>query len=85
MPERMSRRRMLGRILHRAPRSEADAAGDEARADSRKESTSDRRTTEGGTTGSSANGSFVGRVSGDDHFSGETGAERRAASRRTEK
>ncbi len=63
----------------RTPTAEADVQGDPARVDSREEGGDpDRRVNEGGTTGTSVNGSFVGRVAGDDDFSGETGAEVRA-------
>ncbi|MGQ0629827.1 MAG: hypothetical protein ACT4P1_02205 [Sporichthyaceae bacterium] len=68
----------IAKILHRAPRTESDVHGDHARVDARDEGGDDRRITEGGTTGSSDNGSFVGRVAGDDHFSGENGSDVRA-------
>lgn len=68
----------IARILHRPPRTEADVPGDHARADSRAQGGGTGRLTEGGTTGTSPNGTFVGRVSGDDHFAGDTGAEVRS-------
>lgn len=74
----MSMRQTIAKILHRAPRAEFDAAGDDARVDSREQGGEHQRAGEGGTTGSSTSESFVGRVAGDDHFAGETGAERRA-------
>ena len=61
------------------PKTEADVDADVARTDSRATGGDpDRRHTEGGTTGTSEAEEFVGRVAGDDDFSGETGAERRA-------
>lgn len=60
-------------------KTEADVDPDTARADSRATGGDpDKRTTEGGTTGTSEAEEFVGRVAGDDDFSGETGAERRS-------
>ncbi len=61
-------------------KAESDVDADPARADSRATGGDpDRRDNEGGTTGTSEAEEFVGRVAGDDDFSGETGAERRAA------
>ncbi|GAA0621661.1 hypothetical protein GCM10009547_25470 [Sporichthya brevicatena] len=61
-------------------KTEDDVQPDEARVDSRATGGDpDRRHTEGGTTGTSRAEEFVGRVAGDEDFSGETGAERRAA------
>ena len=61
------------------PRTEADVASDPARVDTRATGGDpEKRVTEGGTTGTSESEEFVGRVAGDDDFSGETGAERRA-------
>ncbi|MBA3744231.1 hypothetical protein [Sporichthya sp.] len=60
-------------------RAEADVEPDNARADARDIGGDENRTPqEGTTTGTGAGGEFVGRVGGDDNFSGETGAERRA-------
>lgn len=60
-------------------KTEADVEPDPARTDSRATGGDpDRRDTEGGTTGTSKAEEFVGRVAGDEDFSGETGAERRA-------
>ena len=60
-------------------KAEDDVDADPARVDSRATGGDpDRRDTEGGTTGTSEAEEFVGRVAGDEDFSGETGAERRA-------
>ncbi len=62
------------------PKTESDVDADVARTDSRATGGDpDRRDTEGGTTGTSQAEEFVGRIAGDEDFSGETGAERRAA------
>ena len=62
------------------PKTESDVDADPARTDSRATGGDpDRRDTEGGTTGTSEAEEFVGRIAGDEDFSGETGAERRAA------
>lgn len=61
-------------------KSEDDVAGDAAVAETRATGgDADQRPREGGTTGTTVAEEFVGRVAGDEDFSGETGAERRAA------
>jgi hypothetical protein len=66
-----------GSARHRGAQSDVEA--DPARVDAR-ETGGDpaRAATEGGTTGTTEAEEFVGRVAGDEDFSGETGAERRA-------
>ena len=60
-------------------KTEPEVQPDPARVDSRATGGApDRRDNEGGTTGTSQAEEFVGRVAGDEDFSGETGAERRA-------
>lgn len=60
-------------------KTESEVQPDDARVDSRATGGDpDRRDNEGGTTGTSNAEEFVGRVAGDEDFSGETGAERRA-------
>ncbi len=59
-------------------KTEGDVDPDPVRTDSRATGGDPDRHNEGGTTGTSDAGEFVGRVAGDDDFSGETGAERRA-------
>lgn len=70
---------MVERLLGRDGRAEADVQGDAAVATARHVGGDpDRVPTEGGTTGTTQADEYVGRVAGDEDFSGETGAERRA-------
>ena len=55
-------RKLIDRMLGRDGRAEADVKPDPHRVDARH----------------TGDGEYVGRVAGDDHFAGETGAERRA-------
>ncbi len=72
-------REMVEKITGKDGRGEADVDPDDARADARDTGGDENRTPqEGTTTGTAEGGEFVGRVAGDDDFSGETGAERRA-------
>jgi hypothetical protein len=69
----------LRRLFGRDGRAESDVIGDDARVDSREVGGDPGRVPqEGTTTGTGAGGEFVGRVGGDDDWSGEDGAERRA-------
>lgn len=73
-------RGIIDRVLGRGGNAEADVAADPALADSREHGGDPgRRPAEGGTTGTSEGGEYVGRVAGDEDFSGETGADRRGA------
>lgn len=73
-------RTLLRRLLGRDGRPEGDVRTDPARANARH--TSRDGTAQGVSTTSTAGAEeYVGRVAGDEDFSGETGAERRASGR----
>jgi hypothetical protein len=72
-------RQLIDRMLGRDGRAEADVRGDPARVNARA-ATGEVSGRSGSTTSTHGAEGYVGRVAGDEDFSGETGAERRAGS-----
>ena len=76
---------LLRRLFGRDGRAERDVIGDESRVNARHVGGDpDRVPLEGTTTGTGSGGQFVGRVAGDDDFSGEQGADRRSGTARND-